>query len=1363
MKKRDAWAGFVLIILILMIFLIVMTKASNNATQGVVNLTIWDDSDGDIRYSSNAVYFYANYTNSTSGVNISAGNCSIRFENYTNGFSLWVNMSYNSSYGKFQYNLTFNYKGIFRFEANCTNSSAMQINLTDNYTISNTIPTISKDGGGYIDFNGNPTGRDTWQCIEDTSCYYNFTSNITDNDINDVLAYSVGSNTTLSNYSLNISTGMLLINVTHNNQTGTKEIELGVRDTESLLQPALLQVSITAVNDAPVFWNLFNETMNETQLFERVINITDEENNIPFNLNISFINCTTAQWSPRNNINCTLFNSSYYSFNANTGILNISFTPSRDDVGNYTINFTVVDNGSPNATISMIVNYTVLNINRPPYFTYVCNNERNATEKSVFNCRINASDIDETKNVTFRANYTWFKFNSTSSNFSVPSNISTNYNSSVLVNFTPTDTEVGNWSINISIWDTASPQGVNSTVISFFINYTEDNVSLGLINNYTIYENLTIYVNATDNDLLVPDKSVKNESLTFASNASWVNISVYSSSSGENYTTARIFVNYDSAIALYGTNINRTVKINVTDRAGNYNERNFTIQILGDNAPVWNESLASLVNIVIYENNVTYLNLSQNVSDSDGEPINFSYSTDKAFGDTFSINITTGIINFTPSNPDVGQHIVRVNATDGKLISQKLFNFTIYNINSAPFIVTPITIINATIAGSNINVSEDNLTTFTMIIRDDDFRIPSAQKNFYNENLTVNVTFAGKNASLFSFSANPAYPAEGSNLTEYNAIFIPRKFDVGPYNVTINVTDVSNVSTILRLNLSVFGIEHPPSLMSLQNQTSAVGRNLYYRINATDIEDGSSTSGNTNFTFIYNFTSGTNIFNLTTFNSTTGEINITFNSSQGGVYRINITVNDTTNLLDSEQFWINVYDYPNLTFPLPSQNFNLSENVTANLIFRGNHSVGDNLTYYFYINNTLRYNITYYGNNTNLTWQFVPNFTDETYGLRKNLTVFAFVPLFQFLNTTVLWNVSINHTNFPVNFTGAIGNQQATYDQVLSLDLKQYFQDIDYYDNAYNQTLNFTFTSNSTLSYILPYTNVSSSWILSMSSRIAVTEIINITASDLNDTNGTISTARSNSFEIKFTAPTTTSVSSGGGGSSSSIPVTLKILLPDPLSVYSNDTILVPITLSNEGQKDLSEISFKAIVAKDKKIILNIPVFFDKPYISMLLAGSKDKVIMTVKLNPDEIGLYEITITATSKNPVYSDWGKFFITVREPNKTETLEKIVFTEEFIAQNPECIELKEMLEDAKKYFQQNNFNLALEKSQEALEACKFAISQKALPRRIELSPSKVYSYVAYTSIAMIFVGIIYYFYRRIKLAKYYGYRSLLMSEK
>ncbi|KKS25873.1 MAG: hypothetical protein UU84_C0033G0001, partial [Candidatus Yanofskybacteria bacterium GW2011_GWC2_41_9] len=224
--------------------------------------------------------------------------------------------------------------------------------------------------------------------------------------------------------------GILSINVT-TDMDGSKYIELTVDDnTPGNIKSGILEVNIQAVNDPPQFVNLQNRTLNVTQLFDYIINITDEENNYPYSFNITFLNCSVAQWSTRN---CStsegreLFNSSQY--NSNGTALNISFTPIKNDAGNYTINFTVTDlnnvNNPKNASTSQVVVFEVLNVNSVPYFNYVCGNEMNGSENSLFNCYINASDIDETSNLTITANETWFKFNGTESNsLTLPVNIS---------------------------------------------------------------------------------------------------------------------------------------------------------------------------------------------------------------------------------------------------------------------------------------------------------------------------------------------------------------------------------------------------------------------------------------------------------------------------------------------------------------------------------------------------------------------------------------------------------------------------------------------------------------------------------------------------------------------------------------------------------------------------------------------------------------------------------------------------------------------------------------------------------------------------------------------------------------------------
>lgn len=1349
---------------IVVCFLIAETIATNSGSSDNANLTIWTSgtlNGANLTYGATygpAVknsnhwnfYFYANYTNSTgSSINSTNGNgnCNMSF-NETGDWSTWKQMNFNSLSLLWEKIENFTYKGNLSFQVNCTSNFGNITNLTDVFFVKNTHPAAIQG----ISFNSQEDNESVWA--------NNINPTFSDDDLNDEFTYTTENVTSngsiVENYRewINVnSSGYLISNATRDNQTGTFSVTLKVTDSGDngvnvRSATPILNLNIQAVNDAPVFVGLENKTFNMSELFEYIINLTDEENNIPFVLNISFINCSTAQWSTRNNTNCTLFTSSQYSFNGTSGILNISFTPSRNDVGSYIINFNVTDNSNlGNKTTSQLVNFTVVNVNSAPYFTYVCDNERNATEDQEFACWVNASDIDEINNLTFFTNYSWFKFNGSSNSITINWDVSSDYNFSAMVNFTPTDLQVGNWSVNMSLLDIGSGIGAprhNSTVFWFFINNTEDNVSLNEINNQTIYENKTIYVNATDDDLLVPDKNVKNENLTFASNTSWVSVSNYYAPSGTNYTTARIQIDYSSA--LNNGAGNHTVKINVTDTGGNTAERSFIIRIENDTLASWNDSMQTVFGI--YENNLTYLNLSQYVTDTEGDAINFSFTNDSAFP-SFNIATTTGIISFTPDDVDVGYHNVTINAYDGKLDSLKSFNFTIYNVNDAPYIEETLL--------SNINATEDNLTVITLWVQDNDFKIPSMQKSFYNESLTVNLTIIG-NSSLFNFVRDPNFPPLGdrTNLSKYEATFTPRKSDVGSYNITINVSDASNSSSVLQFNLTIFSINHAPVLMNLTNHTSSINSNFYYGINATDLEDGdSTTSGNGNFTFHYNFTSGNNIFNATTFNSTTGEINITFNSGQGGSYHINIIVNDSSGAEDSADFWIYVYDYPNVTFPLANCNFNLTENTTANLTFKANHSVGDNLTYRFYIGNiinltTLRYNVSYYGNNTNLTWQFTPNFTDETYGRLENLTLIVINPVFPNLNTSLICNILINHTNAPVVFSGYIVGRQVTYNNGITINLSGYFSDVDYSDSAYNQTINFGVISNSTPSNI--GWNISN-WILTLSSSVAVKELITVNATDLNETNGTLTISESNTFEVEFTTPETTPTptSGGGGGGGTTTPVSLKIILPNPISAYKKDRIVLPITLSNEGKTNLYKINLTAIVVKNNITRRDIKLSFDKSYFPSLFVGKKENASLTVDVNTDEVGLYEITINASVKDPEYHDWGKIYLTVKETNKTEFLEKLLFTEEFIAENPECIEIKEIIKEARKYYEAGNYKNCLEKVNEAIEACKYAIKQPALPRKKSTFENDFYKYSSLTALVLFAIMILYYFYKRIRIKK------------
>jgi len=1225
---------------------------------------------------------------------------------------------------------------------------------------------------------------------EDTLYSYNLSQNVTYDPATETLTFSIDAinssshdSTTISDYdwiSIESSNGNITFNTTNSNQTGNFTISIKVVNQPPSSEGTIVATyfNATAVNDAPEFTGLGNESFNALEVFEDIITVTDEEDNIPYVLNISFVSCDVAEWSTRNCSNSTgkeLFSSSDYSFDSDTGDLNISFTPTKNDVGAYEINFSVMDNSSlGNQTTNQWVNYTVLNVNAAPYFRYTCDSEREATEDTEFTCWINVSDIDEINNITFSANFSWLTFNNSLTNSEIVTmNLTYLYNASAMINFTANDSSVGNWSVNISLTDTGGETGtikMNSTTFWFFVNNTEDVVTLDVVNNYTVYENQTIYVNASDDDLFVPDSSVKDEVLTFDSNTSWVNITTFLTE--QNYTTAKIDIDFDTISA--SGDANYTVKINVTDTASNFADMNFTIEILSDTAAVWNQSNYS---IDAYEGNETYINFSIYVTDSEGDNLTFSFANDTEF---FSLNTTTfnsiGIVNFTPIDEDVGYHDITINASDGKLDSLVDFNFTIYNINDDPVIQTPLQINadNASIdSSSNINASEDNRTVITFSIVDNDIKIPDAQiqSGFYNESLAINLTIAGPNTTLFNFTLDSTNKVNG--LLVYQAIFTPTKDDVGSYNVTINVTDNGDAtmgeigSSYISFNITVFSVQHNPSIMNLTNKTSAVNRSFYYKMNASDTEDGDDTTGNLTFniTFLY----GTDFinFNTTILNLTSGELNITFNDSQSGRFHLNVTVNDSAGSLDSDDFWIHVYSPPNVTFPSAGYNFTgVQENVSINLTFTVNHSIEDNLTYEIYIDSRvyngtnftygdliLRNNESYYGNGTNFTWEFTPNFTEESYGEFKNLTLIVYPSSTDLanatdLNFTINFGLNITYSNSPINFSGYIGDKQSAYSSNIEINLSQYFSDVDYSDLYYNQNVSFVVTSNSSPSYI---TSSVSNWTLTLSSIIAVKEVLTINASDTNSTNN-LTSVLSNEFEVDFTTPVTTIVttpSSGGGGGTK--PVSLKILLPDPISVYKKGRILVPITLINSGKVRLSGINLSAFVAKNNILRKDIFASFEQSYFSSLDVGEEKKVNLVIGVDTEELGLYEITINASVKSPSYNDWGKMYLTIKEGNVTEIFEKLVFTEEFIAENPECIEIREIIDEAKEYLEGGDYDAALIKSGEAIEACEYAIAQQALPKEREKVGDVFYRYLTIFSLGAFLLGISYYSYKKMRLRR------------
>jgi hypothetical protein len=177
----------------------------------------------------------------------------------------------------------------------------------------------------------------------------------------------------------------------------------------------------------------------------------------------------------------------------------------------------------------------------------------------------------------------------------------------------------------------------------------------------------------------------------------------------------------------------------------------------------------------------------------------------------------------------------------------------------------------------------------------------------------------------------------------------------------------------------------------------------------------------------------------------------------------------------------------------------------------------------------------------------------------------------------------------------------------------------------------------------------------------------------------------------------------------------LDIIVPSLVSLAPLAKTLVPVILNNSGEQDLSLLDLMASTNETSlKLLLNASNFTE------LLVGQKIIVNLEITagiLTPDR---YSILLDAFVKNPSLHEQAEIVIDVREKDaaiKTQLKEQIQFTRDLFLQNPECLELNELLEQAQRLYDLKQFNQGLELVHQANEGCKNFISDEKDKREEE----------------------------------------------
>ncbi|MBX4196107.1 right-handed parallel beta-helix repeat-containing protein [Candidatus Pacearchaeota archaeon] len=243
------------------------------------------------------------------------------------------------------------------------------------------------------------------------------------------------------------------------------------------------------------------------------------------------------------------------------------------------------------------------------------------------------------------------------------------------------------------------------------------------------------------------------------------------------------------------------------------------------------------------------------------------------------------------------------------------------------------------------------------------------------------------------------------------------------------------------------------------------------------------------------------------------------------------------------------------------------------------------------------------------------------------------------------------------------------------------------------------------------------------------------------------------SYRVSVVSLLTLPGSSGGGSGGGSLiirPVLLKLLLPDPVSSAKNGRLVLPIRLENKGSVALNGIVVKAAVAKNGALRKDLVTSFDTSSIDILPIGKSQNITLTVDVNTEEEGVYEILLNASVRDPFYQDFAKIFLTVGQGTQTQA--KVLLAAQLIANNHECLEIKETLDEAQQLLSDGKEQQGQAKLDEAIQGCKNSISQKvSSQRRNSFTPSTFFIWVGVAILGAFVVGIGFYSYQRWRFQK------------
>jgi hypothetical protein len=186
---------------------------------------------------------------------------------------------------------------------------------------------------------------------------------------------------------------------------------------------------------------------------------------------------------------------------------------------------------------------------------------------------------------------------------------------------------------------------------------------------------------------------------------------------------------------------------------------------------------------------------------------------------------------------------------------------------------------------------------------------------------------------------------------------------------------------------------------------------------------------------------------------------------------------------------------------------------------------------------------------------------------------------------------------------------------------------------------------------------------------------------------------------------------------------------------------------------DLYGIDLRGLVEFNHESTGDLNISFSQDFIDVLKINESKDYTARIDMATEAVGRYDITLFGDVTTPKFSDWSTFYVEIQGLDESELSQLILFTEKFVSENPECLELTELLFQAQESFSKGDLIDSEKLTRQVINACEESISvnEQIRWRDNEVPLSKSFLIFFIVSLILLIVFLIFNYYNKIKFKK------------